>query len=317
MSFASETKGELVRLRMKRPSEKRALLCALTYSAGSITLGRGALGIQYVTEHGQVGELIARLAGELYQVEADIRVSRSPRLHACSTLVRLSGAGCRTLLLDAGCLGQEEGLTLGHIPEGLVERDEDRRCYLRGAFLGAGSVSDPKKGYHLEIVCRHERFAQELCGLLADYGLPARYAQRKNAYVAYLKEGEMVAGFLTLTGAMNSTLAFEEARVMRQVAGSVNRIHNFEDANMNKAATAAAAQLVDIECIQRAKGLQSLPPRLREAAELRLNNPEATLSELAQMAEVSKSGLNHRFAKLAALAEEYRGSGLGYTQEEE
>ena len=104
---------------------------------------------------------------------------------------------------------------------------------------------------------------------------------------------------------------------MRQVAGSVNRIHNFEDANMNKAATAAAAQLVDIECIQRAKGLQSLPPRLREAAELRLNNPEATLSELAQMAEVSKSGLNHRFAKLAALAEEYRGSGLGYIQEEE
>ena len=163
----------------------------------------------------------------------------------------------------------------------------------------------------------NQKHFDRLCGLLADYGLPARYAQRKNAYVAYLKEGEMVAGFLTLTGAMNSTLAFEEARVMRQVAGSVNRIHNFEDANMNKAATAAAAQLVDIEGIQRAKGLQSLPPRLREAAELRLNNPEATLSELAQMAEVSKSGLNHRFAKLAALAEEYRGSGLGYTQEEE
>lgn len=307
-----------MRLRMKRPSEKRALLCALTYSAGSITLGRGAMGIQYVTEHGQVGELIARLAGELYQVEADIRVSQSPRLHARSTLVRLSGSGCRTLLLDAGCLGREEGLTLGHIPEGLVERDEDRRCYLRGAFLGAGSVSDPRKGYHLEIVCRHERFAQELCGLLADhYGLPARYAQRKSAYVAYLKEGEMVAGFLTLTGAMNSTLAFEEARVMRQVSGRVNRIHNFEDANMNKAANAAASQLVDIECIQRVKGLQSLPPRLREAAELRLNNPEATLSELAQMAEVSKSGLNHRFTKLAALAEEYRQSGSGHFQEKE
>ena len=174
---------------MKRPSEKRALLCALTYSAGSITLGRGAMGIQYVTEHGQVGELIARLSGSCITLD---RVF--PRLHACSTLVRLSGAGCRGLLLDAGCLGQEEGLTLGHIPEGLVERDEDRRCYLRGAFLGAGSVSDPKKGYHLEIVCRHERFAQELCGLLADYGLPARYAQRKNAYVAYLKEGRNGGG---------------------------------------------------------------------------------------------------------------------------
>lgn len=311
MSFAWDTKEELVRLRVKSPGEKRALLCALTYSAGSITLGRGSLGVQYATEHGPVGELVARLAGELYRVEADIRLSQSPRLRACSTVVRLAGPGCRALLLDAGCLGEEEGLTLGHIPERLTARDEDCRCYIRGAFLGAGSVSDPTKGYHLEIVCGHERFARELCALLEAYGLAARYTPRKNAFVAYLKEGEKVSDFLTLIGAMNSTLAFEEARVMRQVAGGVNRVRNFEDANMNKAAAAAAAQLVDIAYIQSARGLASLPPKLREAAELRLSNPEATLSELAELIAVSKSGLNHRFEKLSLLAGELRAAGAG------
>ncbi|MEA5060351.1 MAG: DNA-binding protein WhiA [Clostridia bacterium] len=318
MSFASETKVELVKLRLKTEGEKRALLCALTYSAGSITLGRGTLGVQYTTENIAVGELVARLAVDLYGVEAGMRLSESSRLRARCAVVRLAGPGCRALLLDAGCLGEEEEtLTLGHIPEALVGRDEDRRCYLRGAFLGAGSINDPSKGYHLEIVCRHERFAQELCALLAAYDLPARWSARKSAFVAYLKEGEMVSDFLTLIGAMNSTLAFEEARVMRQVSGSVNRIRNFEDANMNKAAAAAAVQLVDIEYIGSARGLDTLPEKLREAAELRLNNPEATLSELSELAEVSKSGLNHRFAKLSQWAQELREQGAGRIKTEE
>ncbi len=317
MSFASEAKEELVRLRLKTGGEKRSLLCALTYSAGSITLAREGLGVQYTTENSAVGELIAQLAAELYAAETVMRLSESARLRARCMVVRLSGEGCRALLLDAGCLSGEEELTLGHIPEALVAREEERRCYLRGAFLGAGSVSDPRKGYHLEIVCRHERFAKELCALLGEYGLPARSSTRKNAYVAYLKEGEMVSDFLTLVGAMNSTLAFEEARVVRQVAGSVNRIRNFEDANMNKAAAASAAQLVDIEYIESAQGLDTLPPRLRAAAELRLSNPEATLSELSELAEVSKSGLNHRFTKLGQLAEELREQGAGRLKTEE
>lgn len=319
MSFSSQTKEELVKLRLKTEREKRALLCALTYSAGAMTLGREGLGVQYTTENGGVGELVAQLAAELYRVEAGVRLSESTRLRARSTVVRLAGPGCRALLLDAGCLGsgEDDALTLGHIPEALVEREEERRCYIRGAFLGAGSVSDPAKGYHLEIVCRHERFARELCALLAENSLPARSSARKNAYVVYLKEGEMVSDFLTLIGAMGSTLAFEEARVMRHVAGSVNRIRNFEDANMNKAAAAAAAQLVDIEYILSARGLDTLGPKLREAAELRLSNPEATLAELSEMAEVSKSGLNHRFAKLSLLAQELREQGAGRIKTEE
>ena len=122
----------------------------------------------------------------------------------------------------------------------------------------------------------------------------------------YLKDGELVSDFITLIGAMNSTMAFEEARVMRSVSNHINRQQNFEDANMNKAAAAAAQQLLDIEFIRLNAGLDSLPPKLRGAAELRINNPEATLSDLAEMAEISKSGLNHRLAKLSTIAQELK-----------
>ena len=116
----------------------------------------------------------------------------------------------------------------------------------------------------------------------------------------------LVSDFISLIGAMNSTMAFEEARVMRSVSNHINRQQNFEDANMNKAAAAAAQQLLDIEFIRLNAGLDSLPPKLRGAAELRINNPEATLSDLAEMAEISKSGLNHRLAKLSTIAQELK-----------
>lgn len=105
---------------------------------------------------------------------------------------------------------------------------------------------------------------------------------------------------------MEGMLAFENARVLRNVANDLNRRSNFEDANMQKAAQAAAQQLVDIELLSRETGLANLPPKLREAAEARLNNPEATLTELAELLDIGKSGMNHRLNKLSALAEDIR-----------
>ena len=292
---------------MRNKSEKLALLCALTHAAGSLTLGRG-VGIRYVTEHSETGRLAAELATELYGVRATVSLSQQERLKANSTIVTLAGSGCIKLLEDAGCVPRESEieLVIGHIPELLLSNDADRRCFLRGVFLGAGSVSDPRKGYHLELVCKYEPFAQGLCEILDRYEIHAKYLPRKGGYVVYLKEGNLVSDFLTLIGAMDSTLAFEEARIIRSVNNNVNRINNFDDANMNKAAAAAAQQILDIEVIQVNAELERLPAKLREAAELRINNPEATLAELAEMAGISKSGFNHRLAKLSNLAQELR-----------
>lgn len=308
MSFSSLTKDELVNsCKLASTEEKRSLLCGVTHAAGSMTLGRGGVGLKYVTENSNVASLTARLARELYSAAAVVSISEKERLNAVNTVVNLSGQGVMELLRDAGYAveGAEE-LELGHIPRGLVDTEEKARCFLRGVFLGAGSVSDPNKGYHLELVCKYERFAVELCDIMAGLGIMTKYFPRKTSYIVYMKDGEMVSDFITLIGAMNSTIAFEDARVLRSVNNHINRQQNFEDANMNKAAAAAAQQLLDIEIIRVNRGLDVLPAKLKEAAEIRINNPEATLMEMAELAGISKSGFNHRLAKLAELAQEIK-----------
>ncbi|MEN6471760.1 MAG: DNA-binding protein WhiA [Clostridiaceae bacterium] len=307
MSFSSSVKEEIVKRRLRSKPDKLAMLCALTHAAGSMTLGRG-IGVLYVTESYAVGRLIAQLAGTLYGAEASISVTERKRLNARNTVTRLSGESCRTMLREFGFLpvSGEAPLAMGHIPERLVAGEERARAFIRGAFLGAGSVVDPVKGYHLEIVCRHERFAKELCALINAFDFNARLTSRKSSFAVYIKEGEKVSDFLAFLGASDATLAFENARVMRSVKNDVNRQSNFEQSNMQKAALAAAQQSIDIELIRAEYGLEKLPARLRVTAEARLNNPEANLSELSEALGLKKSGVNHRLKKLAELAESIR-----------
>ncbi len=309
MSFSSSVKEEIAKQRVKGKPRQFAMLCALTHAAGSLTLGRGrGVGVQYVTESYAVGKLVAQLGCTLYGVEASISVTERKRLNARNTVTRLSGESCRAMLQDFGFLPRsaEEPFVMGHIPEELIADEDRSRAFLRGAFMGAGSVTDPAKGYHLELVCRHEQFAQELCALMNTFGFNARLAARKSSFVVYVKEGEKISDFLAFLNASNATMEFENARVMRSVKNDLNRQSNFEQSNMQKAALAAAQQNIDIELIRREYGLQKLPPRLREAAEARLNYPEANLSELSEILGLGKSGVNHRLQKLSELANEIR-----------
>lgn len=306
MSFSSCAKDEIVKNRLRGTECKQALLCALTNTAASMLLGRG-IGLQYITENHSVAKLIAQLGPSLYDVDTSLAIREQDRLRSRSVVVRFSGSDCRRILQDAGFLPMDgEPLSIGSIPPKYTQTDALMQSFLRGAFLGAGSVSDPKKGYHLEIVCKHERFAQELCALCNHFELNAKVATRKDSFIVYIKESDKVADFLRLLGASGSIMEFEHTRVLRTVSNNLNRQRNFEDANMQKAAQASAQQLVDIELIQKTRGLNTLPKRLFEAAEARINNPEASLSELSEILHVSKSGLNHRFAKIAEYAEDLR-----------
>lgn len=305
MSFSTDIKEELCRLRVKTASERRALLSGLTQTCASLRLSR-APQVFYQSESASVIRLIEMLGTSLYTLEAAIALRKQEHRKQPLSVVTFSGADCKRLLLEMGVLSEEAGsLSFDkRTPAALVSSPDCRRAFLRGAFLGSGSCSAPGGGaYHLEIVCRAETFASELCALIGTFGPDARLTERKGRPIVYLK-GDDVAGFLALVGANSAALAFENVRTERDFRNYINRKSNCETANIDKTVTAGLQQLRAIETIENHMSLTDLPAPLCEAAQLRLSHPDATLQELADLAEIGKSGMNHRFARLIRMAEE-------------
>ncbi|MBQ3486742.1 MAG: DNA-binding protein WhiA [Clostridia bacterium] len=306
MSFASEIKDEVVRVRARDGAVKLSELSGLTFACGNLKLGRKKA-ISYRTENREVGKHIAALGTALYglEVEMEERV-REHRKAAPLYVVNMSGPKAGEMLSDTGVMvTDEEGVhLLSRLPEGLVREEEARRAFVRGCFLGAGSCSDPQGEYSLEILCRAEGFAVGLCNLLNEYGLTARYALRRNRYVVYLKDGDSITGFLALIGSSMAALDLENVRAEKETRNYVNRTTNCEYANLDKLVAASVKQQQAVNTILRHGHFQRLPKALKEAAELRLNYPDASLQELADMADIKKSGMNHRLTRLIEYAQD-------------
>ena len=191
------------------------------------------------------------------------------------------------------------------IKSSLVDTDETKKAYIRGAFLGGGSISNPEKTYHLEFVTHDLDYAQELSALINSFGLTSKVIQRKNSFIIYLKEGEQIVDLLNIIGAHNSLLELENIRIMKEMRNNVNRLVNCETANLSKTVNAAVRQVESIKLIQKEIGLNRLPQNLREIAELRLNHPDESLKELGEMLNppIGKSGLNHPHRRIEMIAD--------------
>lgn len=183
-----------------------------------------------------------------------------------------------------------------------------RKAYLRGAFLAGGSISDPEKYYHLEIVCCSEETAEAVRDAMNSFGLDAKIVIRKNSWVVYLKEGEQIVQIIGLMGGSQSFLKLVDIRIWREFRGNINRRVNCETANLNRTAVTSVRQIEDIRYIEEELGFGVLPVPLRQMAEVRLQNPEASLKELgeAMNPRLGKSGVNHRLRKLSEIAEKAR-----------
>lgn len=183
-----------------------------------------------------------------------------------------------------------------------------RSAYLRGAFLSSGSCSDPQKGYHLEIVCDDESQAQQLVEIMRGFDIEAHSILRKKYYVVYIKEGEAIVDLLGIMGAHISLMDLENMRILKEISNDINRRVNCETANIAKTVSAASKQIEDITFIRDKYGLSGLPERLQEIAQVRLENPDASLKELGELMDppVGKSGVNHRLRKLSELADSLR-----------
>lgn len=311
-SFSAEVKNELARVDGDGQCCPLAELAGLVRMGGTMVIGGNSnLGVNFTTDNAAVARKVLTLVKSQYQLKTEVVVARGRRLKKNNYyLLKVVPSPVVTELL--GSLGIMSGTNFTGKPGGgFLRRACCRRAFLRGAFLGGGSVNKPEGDYHLEMVTGNFEFAKTLLRLMKAFGLPAKLIERKQGYVIYLKEGDAITSFLGIIGAHNALMAFENVRVIKDMRNQVNRLVNCETANLQKTVNAAVRQVEKIMIIVRTVGLEQLPRPLREAAELRLAHPQATLQELvdAMDGRIGKSGINHRLRKLEELAESLEAGG--------
>ena len=298
MSFSSNVKQELCR----QPLTKRSAAVAEAYGVLLYCNTFTPSAIRIVTESADFAARLPRLFKKAFGFAFD------------SEPAEQGGGKLVFEITDAAKIGKifaafgdhpQASVTL-HVNFGILEEDADRLAFLLGAFLAGGSVTDPAKRYHLELITSHYKVSRETYALLLDVGFSPKELSRGGSGVLYFKQSNYIEDFLTAIGAQVAAMGVMEAKVEKDLRNGVNRRVNCETANLTKVVDASIGQLAAIRKLEENGVLRTLPQKLQQTAQLRRDNPEATLSELAEMPDppVSKSAMNHRMRKLIELSKE-------------
>ena len=313
MSFSSMAKDELIRLPLGKECCMLSELSALTQTSGSLAFrGLGRVQVTYRVENAALARRIFLLLRTRLGMTARLHFVQHTRLGGRrSCVLTLGDQDSQTLLLALHMMEQdEEGhISLRHTaPRHPMTRQCCRRAFLRGAFLGCGSVTSPEKGYHFEWVAEDQSLRQTLNRLLEKSGLPVHEHVRRGQNVIYLKGAQEITDMLALMGATHAVLEMENIRITKQMRAGANRASNCDEHNSERMLNAADEQIEAIKLISIQRGLFTLPPGLREMARLRLEHTSLSLAELGQLMEppVGKSGVNHRMRRLMDIANEIR-----------
>ncbi|MDT3427328.1 DNA-binding protein WhiA [Paenibacillus forsythiae] len=308
MSFAALTKKELTMVE-SGPCCEKAEMSALIRMNGSVQLSNKRIVLDISTENAAIARRIYSLLKKYYHAHIELLVRKKMRLKKNNVYIVRIPARVEEILQDLKIVSEGFVFTDG-IDKSIVRKNCCKRAYLRGAFMAGGSVNNPEgSSYHLEISSMYEEHCKALVELAEEFHLNARCIERKKGFILYIKEGEKIIEFLSLIGAHQALFKFEDVRIMRDMRNSVNRIVNCETANLNKTISAAVRQIENIKFLEKEMGLDNLPDKLREVAEVRLAHPDINLKEVGEMLKgsVSKSGVNHRLRKIDELAEKLRG----------
>lgn len=313
MSFSSIVKNEICRIPEDKDCCQIAELSAIMRMSGTIHInGKQGLSFRISTENPAIARRVFTLMKNLFKIHSDILVKKNNSLKKNNVyiIVVSPDMGAKDILIKAAILKEHNGaISINNkIGSEIIKKSCCKRAYLRGAFLGGGSISNPEKTYHMEFVANALEHAEEVMKLINSFDLNSKVIQRKNSFVVYLKEGEQIVDLLNIIGAHTALLELENVRIYKEVRNNVNRLVNCETANLNKTVDAAVRQIDSIKLIQKKVGLRKLPPNLREIAELRINYPDVSLKELGEMLNppIGKSGVNHRLRKIEKIAEELR-----------
>lgn len=312
MSFSGNVKEELIEHYAKARHCDLAELSAIVHMCGKF--GQDKKGVCYFkvhTENPGVARKCFTLLEKTFNIRTDIaiRTNRMKGSVSYYIVVKEHDAALRILqatkLIDQYGEVEEELSVVRNI---VIQETCCKRAFIRGAFLASGSMSDPEKSYHFEIVCATREKAEQIQKIMKCFELDGKIVLRKKSFVVYLKEGSQIADVLNVMEAHVALMEFENVRILKDMRNTVNRKVNCETANINKTVSAAVKQIDDIRYIQETKGLDKLPEGLKDMALTRLTYPEASLKELGSLLTppVGKSGVNHRLRKLSEMAEELR-----------
>ncbi len=315
MSFSSQVKRELAEHLGPCREDWLAELAALLETNGQIRLTPPAIRVQ--SENEAVVKKVFTLLEKAFNIEMEIRFRKSrdgARAKSREGIIE-EPAQVQEVLTTVGFWRQERDVYryTAETPLDFIQSVDGRRAFVRGAFLGCGSITDPEKNYHIEFIGETESFVMRLQQVLGTFGVESHILERKRpsartTYVLYLKDGSQIVDVLNIMEAHVALMELENVRILKEMRNQVNRQVNCETANLNKTIGAAVKQIEDIRFLQEERMLDTLPDSLKEMAQVRLENEDVSLKDLGLLLDppIGKSGVNHRLRKLSQIADELR-----------
>lgn len=281
MSFSSDVKEELSKI---SNYNKEILACEFvgyTLSGNTIETEKN---FEFITENEFNIE-------HLYKILFNLEIEYEPEINGKCYVAQIDKKSAENVIKDYQDIN-----------------GDNRKNIVKGAFLGAGSVNNPEKNYHLEMMFNSKEKSDFVMQICKEYGVNFKEIKVNGKYQIYIKESEEISRFLALIGANRAVLKFEDVRVMKEMKNNINRKVNCETANLNKTVDAALRQIEDINFIKKKRKFDKLPKELKDVAILRLENPDLSLKDLSELIDppIGKSGINRRLKKIHEFAEELR-----------
>ena len=311
MSFSSEVKNELARIEPEKNCCQLAEISGFLRTAGSLKLeGGGKFRIVVSTGDPAIARHYKKLLNTYFETPVDLEIEEGGNLGKSHKYMLSIGPEEKSeqILRETGILMIRQGNNYisDGIYDGIVRSKCCRKAYLRGVFLGSGTISDPSKAYHLEVICNTKVLARDLCKLINTFvDLSAKMVERKGKFIVYMKKAAYISDMLAIMGAHSHVLALSDVLIRKQMRGEAARISNCDNANTDRILDAAESQIATIIRLKETGNYDNLPYKLKEIAELRVQNPEASLTELGELLDppLKKSGVNSRLKKLMDYAQ--------------
>ncbi len=310
MSFSSDVKNEIIASANDTKKQRTAFVLGMVSFGARLITEDKHIKMRFVTENPKIARKLYTLIKNDFAIPSKLTIHKTPK-NIMYTLGIDDEKYIEELFCSIGLLKRGESIRSFlsfKIPSSAVSNSACKKAFIKGAFLGGGSISDPRKNSHLEFVTSHYKLSHDFETLLTECDLSPKIVIRKSSYVLYFKNSSELADILIMMDAFNSLMEYHNAKIMKDMRNSINRKMNCDNANLSKTVEASLVQARAIEKLRDRGLLEKLSPQLREIARLRLEYRELSLQELGAMLSppIGKSGVNHRLRKLVAEAEKYK-----------